>query len=165
MERRIELSKEWLFEKIVRRHRGGFCLELNTMFSFLLDYLGFEYTTHAASVLSRKTGVQGPPLDHRVLRVKIRGELLLTDVGFGDSFWLPLRFTGLQEHQEQQSGTYRIRKSGDDHICEEKIKIIVDETGQEKWRRSDLQVPRIVGGCRDTYLTSYQEKRRTSLKC
>ena len=67
---KIELSKEWLFEKIVRRHRGGFCFELNTMFSFLLDYLGFEYTTHAASVLDRKTGVLGPPVEHRVLMVK-----------------------------------------------------------------------------------------------
>ena len=111
------------------------------MFSFLLDYLGFEYTTHAASVLSRKTGVQGPPVDHPVLMVKIRGELLLTDVGFADSFWLPLRFTGLQEHQEQQSGTYRIRKSGDDHIYEEKIKIIVDETGQEKMAKEQFTSP------------------------
>ena len=73
---KIELSKEWLFEKIVRRHRGGFCFELNTMFSFLLDYLGFEYTTHAASTLDRKTGVLGPPVEHRVLMVKVGGELL-----------------------------------------------------------------------------------------
>ena len=138
---KIELSKEWLFEKIVRRHRGGFCFELNTMFSFLLDYLGFEYTTHAASVLDRKTGVLGPPVEHRLLMVKVGGELLLTDVGFGDSFWLPLRFTGLQEHQEQQSGTYRIRKSGDDHIYEEKIKIIVDETGQEEIEKEQITSP------------------------
>ena len=68
---KIELSKEWLFEKIVRRHRGGFCFELNKMFSFLLNYLGFEYTTLAASVFRRKTGVQSPPLPHLVLMVKV----------------------------------------------------------------------------------------------
>ena len=128
---KIELSKEWLFEKIVRRYRGGFCFELNTMFSFLLDYLGFEYTIHAASVLDRKTGVLGPPVEHRVLLVKVGGELLLTDVGF----------TGLQEHQEQQSGTYRIRKSGNDHIYEEKIKVIVDETGQEEIEKEQITSP------------------------
>ena len=138
---KIELSKEWLFEKIVRRHRGGFCFELNTMFSFLLDYFGFEYTTHAASVLSSERGFQGPPFDHLVLMVKVGGELLLTNVGFGDSFWLPLRFTGLQEHQEQQSGTYRIRKSGDDHIYEEKIKIIVDKTGKEEIAKEQFTSP------------------------
>ena len=138
---KIELSKEWLFEKIVRRHRGGFCFELNKMFSFLLNYLGFEYTTHAASVFRRKTGVQSPLLSHLVLMVKVGGELLLTDVGFGDSFWLPLRFTGLQEHQEQQSGTYRIRKRGDEYICEEKIKIIVDETGQEEIAKEKFASP------------------------
>ena len=67
--------------------------------------------------------------------------MLLTDVGFGDSFWLPLRFTGLQEHQEQQSDTNRIRKSGDDHIYEEKIKIIVDETGQEETAKEQFTSP------------------------
>ena len=70
---KIELSKEWLFEKIARRHRGGFCFELNKMFSFLLNYLGFEYTTLAASVFRRKTDVQSPPLSHLVLMVKARG--------------------------------------------------------------------------------------------
>ena len=73
--------------------------------------------------------------------VKVEGELLLADVGFGDSFWLPLRFTGLREHQEQQSGTYRIRKSGNDHICEEKIKIIVDETGHEEIAKVQFTSP------------------------
>ena len=115
------------------------------MFSFLLNYLGYEYTTLAASVFRRKTGVQSPPLSHLVLMVKVEGELLLADVGFGDSFWLPLRFTGLQEHQEQQSGTYRIRKSGNDHICEEKIKIIVDETGHEEIAKVQFTSPEDPG--------------------
>ena len=67
---------------------------------------------------------------------------MLADVRFGDSFWLPLCFTGLlREHQEQQSGTYRIRKSGNDHICEEKIKIIVDETGQEEIAKEQFTSP------------------------
>ena len=54
---------------------------------------------------------------------------------------MPLRCTGLQEHQEQQSGTYRIRKSGDDHIYEEKIKVIVDETGQEEIEKERITSP------------------------
>ncbi|XP_031566709.1 arylamine N-acetyltransferase, pineal gland isozyme NAT-3-like [Actinia tenebrosa] len=127
----IFLSKDWLFEKIVRRHRGGFCFELNTMFSFLLDYFGFEYKMHAAEVFSRKTGLVGPPFDHQLLMANVGGDSWLTDVAFGDSCWMPLRFTDLQEHQKQESGTYRIRKDGDNYFYEENMKIIVDEDGRE----------------------------------
>ena len=72
---KITLSKGWLFDKIVRRHRGGFCFELNTVFSFLLSYFGFNYRKHAASVFSRETGLLGPPFDHLVLMVNIDEEL------------------------------------------------------------------------------------------
>ena len=91
--KKIRLFKEWLFDKIVRRHRGGFCYELNTLFSSLLDYIGFKVKKHAASVCSRKTGILGPPLDHLITMVDVEDELWLSDVGFGDLFWMPLRFT------------------------------------------------------------------------
>ena len=108
---KIILSKDWLFDKIVPRHRGGFCYELNTMFSFLLDYFGFNYKTHAAVGFSRLSGRISPPFDHRILMVNIEDELWLTDVAFGDAFRTPLRFTGLaDDHQEQQSGTYEFDK-------------------------------------------------------
>ena len=138
---KIILSKDWLFDKIVRRHRGGFCFELNTMFSFLLNYFGFKYKTHAGMVYSRKTGRIGPPCDHRVLMVNIEGELWLTDVAFGDSCWMPLRLTGLAEQQEQQSGIYRIRKDGDFYIFEEKVKIIVDDFGREEMVKEQFTSP------------------------
>lgn len=137
----IILSKDWLFEKIVRRHRGGFCCELNTMFSFLLDFLGFEYESHQAAVFGGKTDREGLPFDHRLLMVNVGGELWLTDVAFGDSCWMPLRFTGLQEYQEQPSGTYRIRKDGDKYFYEEKVKIIVDETGREERAKEQFTSP------------------------
>lgn len=138
---KIVLSKDWLFDKIVCRHRGGFCFELNTMFSFLLDYFGFSYEIHAASVYSRKTGLIGPPFDHQVLMVRIEDELWLTDVAFGDSFWKPLRLSGLAEDQEQESGTYRIRKDGDFYMYEEKAKIIVNEIGREEVAKEPFGVP------------------------
>ncbi|XP_078369605.1 arylamine N-acetyltransferase 2-like [Oculina patagonica] len=129
---KIILSKDWLFDKIVRRHRGGFCFELNTIFSLLLDYFGFQYKRHAGMVFSRKTGRIGPPCDHMVLAVNIGNELWLSDVAFGDSCLTPLRFSGLPDPQEQQSGIYRLRKDGDEFFYEEKIKIIVDELGREE---------------------------------
>ena len=130
----IILTKEWLFEKVVRRRRGGVCYELNTMFSLLLDSLGFKPQKHAAQVYHRKigTGDLGHPGDHVTLSVDIEGQLWLTDVGFGDAFWEPLPFADLTDPQEQRSGTYRIRKDGDIYVFEEKIKVIVDEMGNEK---------------------------------
>ena len=134
---KITLSKVWLFDKIVRRHRGGFCYELNTLFSSLLDYIGFKVKKHAASVI-RKTGIFGPPFDHLITIVDVEDGLWLSDVGFGDSFWMPIRFTGSPEHQEQPSGIYRIRKDGDYYFLEEKVKIVVDEFGREEMAKEEL---------------------------
>ena len=138
----IILSKDWLFDKIVRRHRGGFCYELNTVFSFLLAYFGFNYTFHAATVYRRMTGTLSPRFSHLVIVVNIEDELWLTDVGFADAFWTPLRCTrGFREHHEQQSGTYRIRKDGEKFIYEEKVKVIVDECGLEEMAKEQCITP------------------------
>jgi N-hydroxyarylamine O-acetyltransferase len=83
----ITLDQGRLFEKIVRRNRGGFCYELNGLFAALLRALGFEVTVLSAGVVAR--GVVGPEFDHAVLRVDL-GRPWLCDVGFGDSFLEPL---------------------------------------------------------------------------
>ncbi|XP_078369756.1 arylamine N-acetyltransferase, pineal gland isozyme NAT-3-like [Oculina patagonica] len=129
---KIILSKDWLFDKIVRRQRGGFCYELNTIFSLLLDYFGFKHKKHGAIVFSHKSGRISPPCNHKILATNIGNELWLSDLGFGDSCLTPLRFSGLPVPQEQQSGIYRLRKDGDEFFYEEKIKIIVDELGREE---------------------------------
>ncbi len=36
LERAIVLNEDLLFDKIINRHRGGFCFELNALFSALL---------------------------------------------------------------------------------------------------------------------------------
>ncbi|XP_015764655.1 PREDICTED: arylamine N-acetyltransferase, pineal gland isozyme NAT-10-like [Acropora digitifera] len=138
---KITLSKEWLFDKIVRRHRGGFCYELNALFSSLLDYIGFKVKKHAASVCSRKTGILGPLFDHLITMVDVEDGLQLSDVGFGDSFWIPLRFTDSPEHQEQPNGIYRIRRDGDYYFLEEKVKIVVDEFGREEMAKEQFFSP------------------------
>jgi N-hydroxyarylamine O-acetyltransferase len=85
----ISLDEQQLFGKIVERHRGGFCYELNGMFSDLLRSLGFEVTLLAARVFTGPASV-GPPFDHLVLQVNA-SEPWLVDVGFGDHSLGPLR--------------------------------------------------------------------------
>jgi N-hydroxyarylamine O-acetyltransferase len=99
--RRIIPSIESSYDKIVRRRRGGFCYELNGLFSWLLRELGFRVTLLSARVCD---GPQpGPEFDHLTLLVGLEKKAQLTlsptaepptnvlaDVGFGESFFEPL---------------------------------------------------------------------------
>ncbi|MEO6393687.1 MAG: arylamine N-acetyltransferase, partial [Pyrinomonadaceae bacterium] len=82
--RYIRLDLDRLFEKIVNERRGGFCYELNGLFSAMLRSLGFSVDRLAAGV-ANKSGGFGPKFDHLTLLVHLP-EPYLADVGFGDSF-------------------------------------------------------------------------------
>jgi N-hydroxyarylamine O-acetyltransferase len=86
----IWLDLALLYDKIVRRRRGGFCYELNGLFCGLLIALGFRVQMLSARV-RRDDGGFGPAFDHMLLRVDLE-EPWLVDVGFGDSFVDPIVF-------------------------------------------------------------------------
>lgn len=112
--RPIELSLPTLFDKIVRRRRGGFCYELNGLFAWALSEIGFWVQLHSARVW----GVNGPSreFDHLVLQVFAERNWL-ADVGFGESFLEPLPLEpGVVT--EQQSAGYRLLQSEDDWILQ-----------------------------------------------
>jgi N-hydroxyarylamine O-acetyltransferase len=52
----IVLEDKALFDKIVRRRRGGFCYELNGLFAALLRALGFDVAMLSAQVADAKGG-------------------------------------------------------------------------------------------------------------
>jgi N-hydroxyarylamine O-acetyltransferase len=114
---RIVLNDDALFDKIVRRRRGGFCYELNGLFAALLRGLGFEVTMLSAQVANDE-GIFGPDFDHMALLVNL-SEPWLVDVGFGDSFLEPLR---LNEQGEQVQGdrAYRIVHRNDFRMLEQR---------------------------------------------
>jgi N-hydroxyarylamine O-acetyltransferase len=105
----IVLDDAALFEKIVRRQRGGFCYELNGVFAALLRSLGFKVTMLSAEVANGQ-GEFGPPFDHMTLMVTLE-DRWLADVGFGDSFREPLL---LDERGPQIQGdeAFRIEETG-----------------------------------------------------
>lgn len=105
----ILLEPEALVAKLVDRRRGGFCYELNGAFATLLRALGFDVRLLAASV--HDGGGIGPPFDHMCLRVDLE-EPWLVDVGFGDSFRLPLRLDSGGD-QVDDAGTFRIVGDGE----------------------------------------------------
>jgi N-hydroxyarylamine O-acetyltransferase len=71
-----------LFEKIVRRRRGGFCYELNGGFAWLLRELGYDVGLRGGRV--HTPGGDTVPLAHQAIRVTgDDGVARLVDVGFG----------------------------------------------------------------------------------
>jgi N-hydroxyarylamine O-acetyltransferase len=77
----VSLEPADLFAKIVTAQRGGYCFELNGLFSLLLEAMGFEVTRLIARV---RYGAKPPyPRSHQVLLVTVSGEPWLVDVGFG----------------------------------------------------------------------------------
>jgi len=108
--RAISLAPSDLFTKVVEHRRGGFCYELNGLFSEFLGAAGFRVERLAARVLGAD-GELGPPFDHMVLRVRL-DEDWLVDVGFGDSFVEPLRLE-VDRVQPQAGWDYRITRAGD----------------------------------------------------
>jgi N-hydroxyarylamine O-acetyltransferase len=106
----IILQQEALFDKIVRRRRGGFCYELNGLFAWLLRQLGFRVTLLSARV-SNAAGVFGPEFDHLTLLIhRLSGADWLADVGFGDSFRSPLRFVAVLEQDGKDGHAYRLQR-------------------------------------------------------
>ena len=76
-----DLGIEALFDKIVVHRRGGYCFEMNALFTSLLRALGFE----CISVLARGAHACPPPAValHRGIVVTIDGARHWCDVGYG----------------------------------------------------------------------------------
>jgi N-hydroxyarylamine O-acetyltransferase len=104
--RPIVIDENAFVAKIVEKHRGGFCYELNGAFAALLRALGFHVELLSAGV-ARETGGFGPDFDHLALLVTIDGSNWLADVGFGDSFVEPLHFEA-DTNQLDPAGVFRI---------------------------------------------------------
>ncbi|MFB6220342.1 MAG: arylamine N-acetyltransferase [Halolamina sp.] len=77
----IDLQLSALFEKVVRRERGGFCFELNGLFTWLLRELGFDAERLAARMVG-DDGTGRPPANHHTVAVDFDRRYLL-DVGMG----------------------------------------------------------------------------------
>lgn len=101
----IKLDVEKIFDKVVLQKRGGFCYELNGLYFELLSALGFDVKRISAKVYSSSEGTYSPEYDHLALLVTIKEEEYLTDVGFGEFSFEPLKIA-LNQVQTDARGTY-----------------------------------------------------------
>jgi N-hydroxyarylamine O-acetyltransferase len=105
--RRNVLDPDHVFDKVVRRRRGGWCFELNGLFALLLEQLGYAVTRCAASVVL--SDPPSPDFAHLTLRVDL-DEPWIADVGFGDSFTGPLRLRETGD-QLREGRPYRLEQA------------------------------------------------------
>ena len=95
--RPILLDGASLYKKIVEERRGGYCFEMNGIFSLVLQEMGFKVT----NLLARVTidGIHYTTKTHQAILVETGGNKWLADVGFGnDGIIAPLI---LEENTEQ----------------------------------------------------------------
>lgn len=111
MKRPITLDLAKIYHKIVMEKRGGFCYELNGLFSWLLTELGYDVTLLTARVVN-KEGQLGHPFDHLALMVTLDNQRWLVDVGFGYSFDAPLDLDSAFV-QRFGSNAYQWQKEGE----------------------------------------------------
>ena len=87
-----------LYDKIVRRGRGGYCFELNTLFRALLNAVGFDACQVMARILS-PDGTPQPPA-HNVILCTVEGKRHFLDVGYGG----PVPYRALELTEGLQDG-------------------------------------------------------------
>lgn len=115
----IELNINKLYNKIIIRRRGGFCYELNGLFYELLASLGFKVKRISAKVYSENKGY-GEEFDHMALIVNIKNVEYLSDVGFGDFSFQPLKIE-LNLKQEDKAGIFFFDKYDNNYFRVNKL--------------------------------------------
>lgn len=107
----LSLQAEDLFEKIILRRRGGYCFELNGLYSNLLKSLGFTVTNFLGRFIFEE-GIQ--KRTHRVLKVEAEEGSFICDVGIRrESTRTPLLFCagkiqhdGMNEYKLEEDPFY-----------------------------------------------------------
>jgi N-hydroxyarylamine O-acetyltransferase len=117
----ISLAPDALFDKLVTRRRGGYCFEMNGLFTLALRELGFQ----PRQILARTAfGGFYSALLHEVIVVSARGRAYLCDVGYGNE--------GISEPVPMPSGVDADTRDGSDHrVTEDR------ERGYILWRREN----------------------------
>lgn len=86
------LKRQDMFNKVIMHNRGGICFELNGLYNWLLESLGFEVTSYSARFIDKMETYQ--LRRHRVMCVALGEKRYLTDVGVNsESPRVPLEIT------------------------------------------------------------------------
>ncbi|NWU96632.1 ARYL protein, partial [Upupa epops] len=104
----IELDLQSTYDKIVRKKRGGWCLESNHLLFWALQELGYDVCLLGANSYEPAEKSYSAELNHILLKVVIKGTSYIVDAGFGGAYqaWQPLLLISGQD-QPQTPGIFR----------------------------------------------------------
>ena len=114
----VSVEPEDAYRKVVDDRRGGFCFELNGLFAWLLEELGFEVKRLAARPLIGDDRSPAPPFAHLALLVELERRWLV-DVGFGFPFAIEPLDVDAREEQLRGGRRFRVGEDGDGLLAEE----------------------------------------------
>ncbi|MBV9824712.1 MAG: arylamine N-acetyltransferase [Alphaproteobacteria bacterium] len=115
LDRPPRLDAASLVDKLVRRRRGGYCFEHNTLLWQALDALGFDaHGLGGRVVWNRPAELPTGPRTHMLLRVALPEGDFLADVGFGGlTLTSPLRLA-VGPEQATTHEPHRLVEAGDE---------------------------------------------------
>ncbi len=103
----VYLDIPHVFEKVVNHGRGGYCFELNGLFSTLLRTLGFDAYTCLARVIIAPD-MPPRPISHRAVIIRLDGKKYICDVGFGGAM-APFAVELSEKRQTVMNETYWVK--------------------------------------------------------
>ncbi|NWH81493.1 ARY2 protein, partial [Piaya cayana] len=105
---RIELDLEVTYNKIVRKKRGGWCMENNHLLSWALKTLGYNVTLLGSRVYVPEYDAYAEEIDHLLLKVVLDDKSYIVDGGFGMAYqmWQPMELVSGTD-QPQIPGVFR----------------------------------------------------------
>nr|XP_023406814.1 arylamine N-acetyltransferase 1-like isoform X1 [Loxodonta africana] len=109
----MEFDLEAVFDQIVRRKRGGWCLQVNHLLYWALTTMGFETTMLGGYVYITPVDEYSSNMVHLLLQVTIDGRNYIVDAGFGCSYqmWQPVELISGKD-QPQTPGIFSLREEG-----------------------------------------------------
>ncbi|XP_012972609.2 arylamine N-acetyltransferase 2 isoform X1 [Mesocricetus auratus] len=98
----MELSLETIFDQIVRKKRGGWCLQVNHLLYWALTKMGFETTMLGGYVFNTPANKYSSGMIHLLVQVTISDRNYIVDAGFGRSLqmWEPLELVSGKDHPQ-----------------------------------------------------------------
>nr|XP_034974086.1 arylamine N-acetyltransferase, pineal gland isozyme NAT-3-like [Zootoca vivipara] len=104
----IQLDLESIYDKIVKRNRGGWCMENNHLLFWVFQTMGYDTSLLGAYVYSPPQDAYEKDINHLLLKVVIDGKAYIVDGGFGIAYqmWQPMELASGKD-QPQTPGIFR----------------------------------------------------------
>ncbi|KAM6253115.1 arylamine N-acetyltransferase, liver isozyme-like [Porphyrio hochstetteri] len=125
----IELDLQCTYNKIVRKKRGGWCLESNHLLFWALQELGYDICILGGNSYDPAKKAYSTVTNHVLLKVVINGNSYIVDVGFGGPYqaWQPLMLVSGKDqpqipgifHFTEDNGTWYLEKVKRKHYIPE----------------------------------------------